>query len=231
MDTVPDYLESEYAKELTEESYREIARLALWSKMRGPRFYLIGGWAAWRYHRGLGSKDIDIVFPGTSLLEPFLRDYYRRNGYERQPGLIESSYRKPVTVGSRTFYIEIDAAPIDKGPPFHEDGTLNLPYTLLLKHHKSWIVGGEEVLTPTVELLLLQKVKAHRDRSWDLAHLHPEVARASYLGSKIRKDAYDIRNLAPHVREWGTVGSIAKAHSCVPLVEQTLKHVGIRGSL
>lgn len=191
----------------------------------------MNGWAAWRYHRGLGSKDIDIIFPDATLLEPFLRDYYRHNGYERQPGLIESSYRKPIKVDSREFYIELDAAPITKGLPFHEDGSIDLPYTLLQDHHQPWQVGSEEVLMPTVELLLLQKVKAHRDRSWNLGHTSPDPVREQFLRGKIQKDTYDIRNLVPHVANWAAVARIADSRSCRGLVRDTLRDLGIQAGL
>ena len=225
------YLTEEYSREITGISYKEIERLAIWARMRGPQFYLIGGWAAWSYHRGLGSKDIDVVFLNQSLLEPFLMDFYRENGYERMPGLIESSYRKPVRVGSRTLYIEIDAAQIDRGQPFHENRGLNLPYSLLQQHNQTWRVGQEEVLTPTVELLLLQKVKALRDRTWDLDHSSPDVVRTQYLRGKIQKDIYDIQNLSSHLANWQAVCRIAESHGCKDLVTDSLRGIGIANPL
>jgi hypothetical protein len=228
---VSSYLTEEYSREITGISYKEIERLAIWARMRGPQFYLIGGWAAWSYHRGLGSKDIDVVFLNQSLLEPFLMEFYRENGYERMPGLIESSYRKPVQVGSRTLYIEIDAAQIDRGQPFHENRALNLPYSLLQQHHQTWRAGQEEVLRPTVELLLLQKVKALRDRSWDLDHSSPDAARTQYLRGKIQKDIYDIQNLSTHLADWQVVTQIADSHGCRDIVSDSLRHLGIASPL
>lgn len=132
----PADLLQDYPAELTGESYREIERLAMWARLRGPRLYLIGGWAAWRYHQGLGSRDIDVIFTNRSILDAFLPRYYRENGYQRQPGLIEASYHKPVTTKTGKFYIELDAAPIQESIPFHEDPSVNLPYTLLETHHQ-----------------------------------------------------------------------------------------------
>ena len=124
-----------------------------------------------------------------------------------------------------TVYIEIDAAQLDKGVPFHEDPRVDLPYRLLERHNQTWRVGNQEVLMPTPELLLLQKVKAHRDRSWDLRHTEVDIGRAAFLRSKIAKDAYDIRGLVPHIADWGVVASIAEERSCRPLVAASLKEL------
>lgn len=222
---------TDYAIEITQESYREIQRLALWAKARGPLFYLIGGWAAWRYHRGYGSRDIDVIFPNQTILEAFLTDYYQSNGYKRTGGLITPSYHKPVSTPNGTQYIEIDAAQLDNGFPFHENTSLDLPYRLLETNNQIWRVEDQEVLMPTPELLMLQKVKACRDRSWDLDHRDVDAARAAFLRSKIAKDAYDIRGLAPHVADWETVASIADKCSCRRLVAETLATLEVRDEL
>jgi hypothetical protein len=135
-DTAPGFPE-----EVTTESYREIERLALWAAGRGPQFYLIGGWAAWRYHRGLGSRDIDVIFANQSILEAFLTEYYRTHGYIREGGPLNRSYHKPVRTAIGTIYSEIDAAQLDRGHPFHEDPAMDVPYRLLEKYHQPWTVG------------------------------------------------------------------------------------------
>lgn len=224
-------LAADYAQEITQESYREIERLALWANARGPLFYLIGGWAAWRYHQGYGSRDIDVIFPNQAILEAFLTEYYVKNGYEKAGGLLAPTYHKPVETPTGTQYIEIDAAQLDMGPPFHEDSHKDLPYRLLEKHNQTWRVGSQEVRMPKVELLLLQKVKAYRDRSWDLEHVAVDVGRAAFLRSKVAKDAYDIQGIAPHVEDWELVGSIADERACRHLIEDTLLKLGVRHKL
>ena len=227
----PPELGIDYSEEVTQPSFRELERLALWARGRGPEFYLIGGWAAWRYHQGLGSRDIDVIFPNQDILDAFLKEYYQQNGYERGGTLFVGAYRKPVEVGGRTVYIEIDAAQIDQGPPFKENETLNLPYTLLEEHSARWAVGKEEVLLPIPELLILQKVKAHRDRSWELGHRLLAPGEAVFLRSKVEKDAYDITRLAPKVKDWKTVGAIAGEHACRDLVSETLRALSVRADL
>jgi hypothetical protein len=84
---------------------------------------------------------------------------------------------------------------------------------------------------PTPELLLLQKVKAHRDRSWDLARTLVDPSRAAYLRGKVAKDVYDIRGIAGHVDDWDLVASIGDEHSCRHLIADTLRTLRVRDSL
>lgn len=65
----------DYRKEVTDLSYRELQDLALWSKYRGPELFVIGGWAAWHHHQGLGSRDIDVIFQDRHVIDRFLYDY------------------------------------------------------------------------------------------------------------------------------------------------------------
>lgn len=231
IDDTPSDLREEYSEEVTQESYREIERLAPWARARGPRFFLIGGWAAWHYHRGLGSRDIDIVLPHQWILERFLEEYYRENGYVADGGPFARSYRKPVQVGDRTEYIEIDAAQIDQGPPFKEDQQVKLPYTLLEDNCGAWTIGKEAVLVPTPELLLLQKVKAYRDRSWELSHRLLSPVESQFLRGKVRKDAYDIGLVGLHVTDWTKVAKLATRYSCKDRIAETLNALNVRESL
>jgi hypothetical protein len=221
----------DYGQEVTQESYREIERLALWAKARGPLFYLIGGWAAWRYHRGYGSRDIDVIFPNQQILDAFLNEYCRVNEYERTGGLLAPAYRKPVQTPTGTQYIEIDAAQLDKGPPFHENAEIDIPYRLLERYNQVWRVGSQDVLMPTPELLLLQKVKAYRDRSWDLEHTAADVRRLAILRSKVAKDAYDIQGIAPHIDHWELVAHIADERGCRQLIAETLLNLNVSAKL
>lgn len=222
----PEGLEGQYAEEVTSHSYKELENLALWAKHTGPVFYLIGGWAAWRYHRGLGSRDIDVIFPDRNILDSFLQLYYKANGYENHGGLLAKRYRKPVKVGGATFLIQIDAASLDQGPPFKEDEERNIPYTELENHSVGWEMGQATVRIPTSELLLLQKVKAWRDRRWDLEHVAVDPIDIQYLQGKIWKDAYDIRALAPTVGDWSPVWEISEAHGCTDLIHDALSTLG-----
>lgn len=215
----PQEIQGHYDEEITSHSYKELETLALWAKHKGPIFYLIGGWAAWRYHRGLGSRDIDVIFPDTQILDSFLQQHYKANGFENHGGLLSKRYRKRVDLEDRTFLIQIDAAGLDHGPPFKEDPNRTIPYTELEEHSVEWTLGTGTTRIPTPELLILQKTKAWRDRRWDLEHEATNPVDIQYLRGKIWKDAYDIRSLEPIVEDWATVWEIAQTHECTDLIQ------------
>jgi len=45
---------------------------------------IVGGWAVYCYTRGLGSKDIDVVFPGSESKHTTLFNYFRTHGYSER---------------------------------------------------------------------------------------------------------------------------------------------------
>ena len=217
-----------YSEELTRESYKELQRLAFWSNRMGPEFYLIGGWAAWYYHRGLGSRDIDVVFPDSGLLDSFLQTYYKQNGYECVMGLLSKRFRKRVKVGSRTVFVEIDAASMDEGPPLKEDPSKSIPFSALKAFHGEWQIGPAAVKIPLPELLILMKVKAHRDRSWALDHEAIAPVEIAYLRGKIWKDEVDIRNLTPQINKWSEVWKIARKYHFDKLAKDTFRNLRLK---
>lgn len=223
---LPD-LGPDYASEVTNASYQEIQRLAFWAKARGPTFYLIGGWAAWRYHQGLGSRDIDVIFQDQSILQAFLPEYYKENGYVKTGGLFHPGFHKPVRTSAGVFYIEIDAAEIGADCGYHEDRKVTLPYRLLERHSTEWNLAGEAVRIPSVGLLLLQKIKARRDRMWDLGHESIDPSQAAFLRSKVQKDNYDIQRLATLIPERAALQRISSSPECWELSAQTLSELGL----
>lgn len=220
-------LHNEYAEEITDKSYEELKNLAFWGKMRGPEFFVIGGWAAWKYHSGLGSRDIDVVFRDRWMLELFLGVYYKENGYEQYGGPFNVRYRKSIRTEEREVLVEIDAASISEGPPFKEDRGKNIPFTLLNDYSSVWDLGSAMVHVPTPELLILQKTKAHRDRTWDLNHSVISSIDAARLRSKILKDQYDIRKIAAAVKNWEAVWTIAENCRCDDFVRDTFSSLRI----
>lgn len=225
----PPGFEQEYAREVTDLSYQELRVLALEAKAMGPEFYVIGGWAAWRHHQTLGSRDIDVIFPDTGIMDAFLRRYYEKRGFVNTGGFLAKRMRKRVTVTGRAdpVEIEIDAAGIDQGPAFKEDASCNLPFRLLEKHHEVWDLDGPATKIPTRELLLLQKVKAHRDRSWDLAR-ETDPIQVAWLKSKIWKDGHDITGIASSGKiDWSTARRIADDNKVANLVADTLTRLRV----
>lgn len=241
----PPGFAAEYAREVTDLSYQELRVLALEAKAMGPEFYVIGGWAAWRHHQTLGSRDIDVIFPDVRLMDAFLRRYYDKRGFVNVGGFLAKKMRKRVTVAGRVpvdpgrrgqvasqrggeVEIEIDAAGIDQGPPFKEDPRRNLPFRLLEKHHETWDLDGPRTRIPTKELLILQKIKAHRDRTHDLAR-EVDPLQSAWLRSKIWKDEHDIRGLAKTGLDWADARAIAQDNDCADLVDDTMQRLRLKG--
>lgn len=197
--------------------------------MKGPEFFLIGGWAAWHYHRGAGSRDIDIIFSDKVIMDCFLPIYYQENGYSevRGPMGIEKRFEKRIPNRDVEIIITIDATCISEGQPFKEDRKKNIPYSELIDYFRNWNLEEETVKIPIPELLLLQKIKAHRDRNWEFDNQITNAIRSEYLKSKIWKDEYDISNLVPHLEEVDTMWEIADKHKCRDLIEETLRNLRI----
>ncbi|MBI4393539.1 MAG: hypothetical protein HY556_07060 [Euryarchaeota archaeon] len=227
-DAPPPGFDAEYVAEVTTESYKELKNLALWAKSMGPEFCVIGGWAAWQYHRGLGSRDIDVIFLDWRMLDAMLRVYYERNAYETYGGLLSKRRRKRVVVGGKTVFIEIDAASVTDRVPFKEDRNRSIPYAEVQKHSVEWDVGPASVRIPVPELLILQKTKAWRDRTWDLEHTAVEAIDVQHLRGKIWKDEYDIRAIAKRVTDPGRMWEIAERNKCRDLIEDAFVRIGIR---
>ena len=56
-----------YAGEITDPSLKELETFAKWYNDKiGNYPVIVGGWAVYCYTAGLGSKDIDVVFPGDA---------------------------------------------------------------------------------------------------------------------------------------------------------------------
>jgi hypothetical protein len=209
---------------MTTKSFEELKSLAFYAKSMGPEFFVIGGWAAWRYHAGLGSRDIDVVFPDYQIMDPFLAKYYKMNDYEPYGGPFENRYRKRI---SDDKFVQVDAASFADGQPFKEDRSRNLPFELLTNHNDIWDLGESAVRIPKPELLVLQKVKAHRDRSWDLSRSTTSI-QSDWLRGKIRKDEYDIHNVVPFITDWSSLWDISENCRCRDLIEDSFKAIRVK---
>lgn len=163
---------------------------------------IIGGWAVWFYNPYLGSIDIDVV--GPSFRGEFFRiveEYEHMHGYDFVPaGIGEAVAHKPIKIKGKTVgSMEIDACTYENvgATRLHEDPSLTLPYALCDEdgHKREAKIGKDCVCyVPTRALLTLFKVKAYRDRSYDVANKGATLGseRLSWLRSKVVKDASDI---------------------------------------
>jgi len=188
---------------LAEESYKELLNLLEWFSHFSLIPTLIGGWAVFVYNSYFGSVDIDLVGPsmGGHFLDVIER-YERAHGYEevKSAGLgIEVAYRKPVTRQGRVFgYVEIDVCTFEADTgSFHEDPNKKLPYALSGDPRFVRNVTFNDklaVYVPRKSLLLLYKLKAFRDRAFDLKARGAVmgVERREWMQTKLEKDGADL---------------------------------------
>jgi hypothetical protein len=188
---------------LAEESYKELLNLLEWFSHFSLIPTLIGGWAVFVYNSYFGSVDIDIVGPsmGGRFLDVIER-YERAHGYEevKSAGLgIEVAYRKPITRQGRVFgYVEIDICTFEADTgSFHEDPNKKLPYRLCGNPKFVKNVAFNEklaVYVPRKSLLFLYKLKAFRDRAFDLKTRGAimSVERREWMQTKLEKDGADL---------------------------------------
>ncbi len=191
-------------KVLVKESYSELVSLLKWFSLFAPIPTIIGGWAVYFYNSYFGSIDIDIVGPShRGLFMDLIERYERTHGYEfiakNQLGL-EATSRKPVTRNSKIIgYMEIDVCTFEDPKPsgFHENPDKQLPYSLTSENRYRREVKLDEnavCYIPRKPLLLLYKMKAVRDRTYDLRTKGAviELAKVEKLRGKITKDRADI---------------------------------------
>jgi len=190
---------------LAEESHKELLNLLDWFSKFSFIPTLIGGWSVFIYNSYFGSVDIDFVGPSMNgrFLDTIVR-YERTHGYEevRSAGLgIEVAYRRAIAKQNRAFgYVEIDVCTFeaDSGS-FHEDSSKKLPYALCGNPEFVKKVTFKEsdrlaVYVPRKSLLLLYKLKAFRDRTFDLKTRGPvmNTERREWMQTKVEKDGADL---------------------------------------
>lgn len=186
-----------------EESYKELLRFLRYYRNFGAPI-IIGGWAVYFYNPYFGSVDIDVV--GASMGGAFhdaLDSYVHANGYTLLPMDIMGLQLAPVKEirknGNVVASVELDAATFeDPGAgKFHEDNKRELPFSLCgEEEHRREITLAKDCVCyiPSKSLLLLYKIKAQRDRSFDLSTKGAtmQARRVEWLRGKVVKDKTDI---------------------------------------
>ncbi|MCL4436358.1 MAG: hypothetical protein M1503_03215 [Thaumarchaeota archaeon] len=235
--------------EMVAASYAELVSFLRYYRHFGTPI-IIGGWAVYFYNPYYGSVDIDVV--GRSFKGGFdgiIEGYERSHGYEIiQQDLIGTAITasKPIVskkTGEKIGDMEIDACSYERAgaSEFHEDESKKLPYSLCEDDGCKKEVRLEKdciCYVPSKALLTLFKVKARRDRSYDIrtkgATMNPQ--RLEWLKGKVVKDGSDIIALLdPEEREGVSILSeqidyrqmkeLASKSDLTELVVETLQEV------
>jgi hypothetical protein len=215
---------------------------------------IVGGWAVYFYNPYYGSVDIDVVGPSLKgSFDEIIEGYERSHGYEilqQDPLGTEITASKPIYSKARKKVgdMEIDSCSYERANAslFHEDSSKRLPYSLCDRdgcRMEAKVARDAVCYTPSKALLVLFKVKARRDRSYDIrakgATMNP--ARLAWLRGKVAKDGSDIIALLDpkgtdallnQAMDYAQIGALASEFDLTDLVADTLQEVlKDRGSL
>jgi hypothetical protein len=182
-----------YDRSITDPSLKELEELAGWYNEKfGNHPVIVGGWATYCYTKGLGSKDIDVVFLESKTMHQTLFAYFSGHGYEeKRRDSFGSEFVKVILAGKRKVDIIIDAVASDRTITF-EGKKARLPWSWAMKHSHDHRIGNATIRIPTLELLLTYKLGAVFGRNIQLR----TGIETAYYRSKLWKDVYDIVSLA-----------------------------------
>jgi len=185
------------------ESYKELIKILKYFRHFGSPT-IIGGWAVYFYNSYYGSLDIDIIGPSmrgqfNSVLDNYVRDYKYTIRQLDDLGLQTTAYRDILYNDEKVGAIEIDASTFEEKEAikFHEDSSKVLPYSLCANDKLRIGVTVEKdcfCYIPSKTLLLLYKIKAWRDRAFDIRTKGATMLaeRLAWMQGKVAKDQSDI---------------------------------------
>jgi hypothetical protein len=178
-----------YSNAITDPSLTEMNEFARWYNEKiGNYPIIVGGWAVYCYTKGLGSKDIDVVFLGDAAKHKTLFDYFRAHGYtERRRSFFDKEFVKL----NNDVEIIIDAVSSNRTIIF-EGRKARLPWSWAVKHSSLYDLGNSKIYIPTLELLLTYKFGAILGRNIQLR----TGLEFDYYRSKLWKDVYDVVSLS-----------------------------------
>jgi hypothetical protein len=178
---------------VTDQSFQELGRFAGWmNRFVGYSPSIIGGWAVYFYNPGgLGSTDIDVVLPDRTVRDKVVTAYLATNGYIlRKRAFGEAEWVKEFMAGEKKIDHYLDICTLqDKNLVHGRD--IEVPWAIAMADQKKVRVGKSELFIPAPEPLLLLKLKAAWDRSYDIA----SGGGTPYLRDKLGKDRFDILSL------------------------------------
>lgn len=182
-----------YSNAITDPSLKELREFASWYNEKVGNYpIIVGGWAVYCYTKGLGSKDIDVVFLGDAAKHITLFDYFRAHGYvERRRTFFDKEFVKLVKNNGFDVEIIIDAVSSNRTIIF-ERKNARLPWNWAVKHNVLYDLGNSKIYIPTIELLMVYKLGAIFGRNMELK----TSLESGYYRSKIWKDVYDVISLS-----------------------------------
>jgi len=191
-------VKADYYKEITDSTLGELTSFAEWmNKHFGHEPLIIGGWAVWVYARGLGSRDIDVVFTESKTRVRALKTFFEVSGWRQLSEIKGNGFGKQVRTAHGMETVTLDA--LMRGDVFSVKRlNIRAPMTLALKNSKKVNLNKAAIYVPVPELLVVFKVIAELGRQQMLRTAIGE--RAKKLESKAWKDCYDVVSLLAKTR-------------------------------
>lgn len=182
-----------YSNLITDPSLKELKEFSKWYNEKiGNYPVIVGGWAVYCYTKGLGSKDIDVVFLGDKAKHSTLYNYFLTHRYqERSRSLFDKEFVKIVKNKDVEVEIIIDAVSSNRFIIF-EGKKARIPWSWATKYNVQYKLNESIIHIPTIELLLTYKLGAILGRNTFLK----TGIDFNYYKSKIWKDVYDVLSLS-----------------------------------
>ncbi len=219
-----------YYEEITTATYQELHRVGEWfNRLFGYHPVLVGGWAVFHYNpAGLGSRDIDLIFPDRRIKDRAVNQYMLSHGYERERrSELEENYVLPVTTTRGVERVYLDVATVQDANRVH-GADVELPWKLAYDHQVPAQVGDTDFFVPSPEVLLLLKAKAAVDRGYDAKRVFDPFL----LQQKGWKDYYDIASLLKACEfDTGLIADLLKAYRFEPYLRKAIDSLSRKRSV
>lgn len=188
-----------YNKESTEASRQELIEFVEWCKKRFNYIpIIIGGWAVYSYAGKEKSIDIDVVFHSKKESKRLMNEFFKENNYEKEELHDQQEhFVKRIKMNEKTIELRFDYYDYEDENNLVENSSITIPWKLIEENHETKKIKGLEVRVPSIELLLILKVKALRDRDAVLNARGIRLREEARLRikSKILKDERDVKDL------------------------------------
>lgn len=176
-------------------SRSELFRFHAYVESYGIQATLVGGWAVFAHNPYLESIDIDIVVPNDRIphVEHILIEQCKWIPTTTDMP-IWKRFSKQIPDAGLHDHIIFDLLSTDLVNAFHEDNSKKVPFHICLQKNqfvKKSINDLVNISVPRKELLLLYKLKAYRDRIFDLHNREITEREKFRLTAKATKDLSD----------------------------------------
>ncbi len=165
---------------------------------------IVGGWAVYAITKTEQSVDVDALLKSGNDVNK-LKEFFKENGFEKHEDSkgnvsFELTLEKPGDIqGVKIENLIFDLMTVDEKNALHENPNIEIPWKLAYEYSTKTSLEGITLKIPSIELLLIFKVKALKDRIHDKYKFRKFMKnRKIWLSRKdfkIEKDKRDIKNL------------------------------------